>query len=246
MRKRGLAFRWRYASEIEQPMKTVSESLSEKDRRIYAAIEAQKLPRGGITSIAGVLGCDRATIRKGIKELKDPRTLPKDRIRREGGGSKPKVETIPGLDEAFLEIVRDYTAGDPMKEGVLWTNLAHHNMAEHLRARGMDVSVRIVKQLLTKRNFKRRKARKSLSTGTNPHRDAQCRRIAALRAEYEVAGNPIISIDTKKKESLGLLDRGGSLYTQETITVSDHDYSSRRRALRSPMALMICTRIGPL
>jgi hypothetical protein len=237
MSKRGFTFTWRYAPEIEQQMKTVYDSLSEKDRRIYAAIEAQKLPRGGITYIADVLGCDRKTIQKGSKERKDPRTLPKDRIRREGGGLKPKIETIPGIDEAFLEIVRDDTAGDPMKEDVLWTNLAHQEIADQLRGRGMGVSTRVVKQLLKKHKFKRRKARKRLSTGTNPNRDTQFRRIAELRAEYETTGNPIISIDTKKKEPLGLLDRGGALYTQETIMVYDHDYSYLAEGVAIPYTI---------
>jgi len=225
MGKRGFTFKWRYPPEIEQQMKTVYESLSEKDRRIYAAIEAQKFRRGGISYMAAILGCARQTIRRGLKELKDPRTLPKDRIRRPGGGAKSKLESIAGLDAAFLEIVRDYTAGDPMKEEVLWTNLAHQEIADRLRAHGMDVSVRIVKQLLRKHNFKKRRAQKSLRTGENADRDAQFRRIAHLRAQYEAVGNPIISIDTKKKEALGLLDRGGTLYTQEVIKVYDHDFS---------------------
>jgi hypothetical protein len=206
-------------------MKTVYDHLSEKDRRIYAAIEAQKLPRGGITYIAGLLGCDRKTIRQGLKELKAPQTLPKDRIRRTGGGVKPKLETIPGIDEAFLEIVRVYTAGDPMREEVLWTNLAHQEIAEQLQARGMNVSTWIVKQLLQKHHFKKRKARKTLSTGTNANRDAQFQRIAQLREAYEAVGNPIISIDTKKKEALGLLYRDGTLYTQQMVKVYDHDFS---------------------
>jgi hypothetical protein len=225
MGKRGFTFKWRYSPELEQQMKTVYESLSEKVRRIYAAIEAQKFRRGGISYMAEILGCARSTIRRGLKELKDPRTLPKDRLRRPGGGAKSKVETIVGIDAAFLEIVRDYTAGDPMQEEVLWTNLAHQEIADRLRARGMDVSVRIVKQLLRKHHFKKRKARKSLRTGEHVDRDAQFRRIAHLRAQYEAVGNPIISIDTKKKEALGLLDRGGTLYTQEVITVYDHDFS---------------------
>jgi hypothetical protein len=237
MGKRGFTFTWRYAPEIEQQMQRVYASLSEKDRRIYAAIEAQKFPRGGITYIAEILGCDRKTIRRGIKDLKDPRTLPKDRIRRPGGGAKSKLEIIPGIDVAFLEIVRDYTAGDPMKEEVLWTNLAHQEIADHLRARGIDVSVRIVQQLLHKHNFTKRKARKRLSTGANADRDAQFRRIAALRAQYEALGNPILSIDTKKKESLGLLDRGGVVYTQEPIEVYDHDFSHLADGVAIPYTL---------
>ena len=117
MGKRGFTFKWRYPPEVEQQMKTVYDSLSEKDRRIYAAIEAHKFRRGGITYMAEILGCHRKMIRRGIKELKDPRTLPKDRIRRPGGGAKSKLETIAGLDAAFLEIVRDYTAGDQCLPG---------------------------------------------------------------------------------------------------------------------------------
>jgi hypothetical protein len=134
-----------------------------------------------------------------MKELADPRTLPTDRIRRAGGGRKPKLDTLPGLDAAFLDVVRDYTAGDPMKDEVLWTNLAHQEIADQLRNRGLDVSKRIVKQLLKKHHFKTRKARKRLRTGSTPDRDAQFQRIAELRAQYEATGNPIISMDTKKK-----------------------------------------------
>jgi hypothetical protein len=110
---------------------------------------------------------------------------------------------MPGLDDAFLEVVRDYTAGDPMQEEVLWTNLAHEELADRLRARDLDVSKRIVKQLLKKHHFTSRKARKRLHTGTTDDRDAQFHRIAELRAAYEAAGNPIISMDTKKKNGLG-------------------------------------------
>lgn len=237
MGKRGWTFTWRYTPELEQQMQTVYESLSEKDRRIYAAIEAQKFPRGGISYMAELLGCHRKTIRRGITELKDPRTLPKDRIRRQGGGAKSKLETIDGLDAAFLEIVRDDTAGDPMREEVLWTNLAHQEIANRLRERGMDVSVRIVKQLLWKHHFKQRKARKSLRTGENADRDAQFRRIAHLRAQYEAVGNPVISIDTTKKESLGRLYRAGRVYTQKVIEVYDHDFSHLADGVAIPYAI---------
>jgi DNA-binding GntR family transcriptional regulator len=228
---------WSYSPEIEAKMKTTYDQLSERDRRIYAAIEAQKLPHGGITSIAELFGCSRPTIRRGMKELEDPRTLPTDRIRRAGGGRKPKLETIPGLDAAFLEVVRDYTAGDPMQEEVLWTNLAHEEIAEHLRSRGLDVSKRIVKQLLKKHHFKPRKARKQLRTGTTEDRDAQFHRIADLRAEYETAGTPILSIDTKKNERLGQLFREGRLTTQLPVNVDDHDFAHLATGIVVPYTL---------
>ncbi len=101
-----------------------------------------------------------------------------------------------------------------MQEDVLWTNLAHTEIAAQLQARDMQVGPRIVKQLRHTHHFKKRKAQKRLSTGTFAERDAQFQRIKRLREEYEAVGNPIISMDTKKKEYLGLLFREGRLYTQ--------------------------------
>ena len=228
---------WRYAADIELDMQRVYESLSERDRRIYAAIEAKKLPHGGITYLAELFGGSERTIRRGMKELNDPRTFPKDRIRRVGGGRKSKLESLPGLDDAFLAVVRDYTAGDPMQEDGLWTNLGLTDSARQLRERGFDVSVRIVRQLRQKHHFKPRKLRKNLNTGTNADRDAQFQRIAALRSQYEALGNPILSIDTKKKEYLGLLFREGRLYTQQPLNVYDHDFSHLADGVAIPYAL---------
>ena len=106
-----------YSNEVEQSMKDFFTSLSEKDSRRYAAVEAQKLGRSGICYIAKVLGCSRTTIYAGLKELK---TLPEkkhdSRIRGKGAGRKGYEETHAGLDEAFLVILKDDIAGDPMNE----------------------------------------------------------------------------------------------------------------------------------
>ena len=109
-----------YPAEIEQMMQQFYETLSEKDRRRYAAIEARKLGHGGVTYIARVLGCDRSTVQAGLKELS---RLPEQgemvqRIRKPGGGRKPYDETYPDIDEQFLAVLRDHTAGDPMREDV--------------------------------------------------------------------------------------------------------------------------------
>ena len=115
-----------YLPEVEAEMKKFHQTLSEKDKRRYAAVEALKLGHGGIVYMAKLLGCDRNTIREGIKELKH---LPEDsrydqRIRRAGGGRKPYTETHPGIDEKFLDVLADHTAGDPMDDQVRWTNTA--------------------------------------------------------------------------------------------------------------------------
>jgi hypothetical protein len=97
----------RYNPAIEAQMRAFYQSLSEKDRRRYAAIEACKLGHGGHSYIARVLGCDRHTIAQGMQELTDPDALQHPHIRRSGGGRKPSDEVIPGLDTAFLQVLRE-------------------------------------------------------------------------------------------------------------------------------------------
>ena len=113
-----------YSPETEQLMQRVYQTLSEKDQRRYAAIEALKLGHGGIRYIAQLFGCGRNRVAEGIRELK---SLPEDacyepRQRKQGAGRKPYDQTHPRIDEAFLDVVEDNMAGDPMQEGVRWTN----------------------------------------------------------------------------------------------------------------------------
>ena len=131
---------------------------------------------------------------------------------------------FPTLDDAFADLIRDYTAGDPMRPGVLWTNLSLRRIRAALVDRGFRVGVGAVARLLRRHGFGRRKAQKGLSRQRHPQRDQQFQKIARLRAEYEGSANPIISVDTKKKEFVGNLYRGGRLYTQATIQTLDHDY----------------------
>jgi hypothetical protein len=123
-----------------------------------------------------------------------------------------------------LEIVTPYIAGDPMQAGALWTNLSLRRLAAELTQRGFRVSPPVVVQLLHKHRLGRRKALKKRAFKHHPHSDRQFQNIARLRTLYEQAGNPIFSIDTKKKELIGDLFREGHTYTQETIETLDHDF----------------------
>ena len=152
-----------YTEATERLMRKFYETLSEKDRRHYAAVEAQKLGHGGITYIAKVLGCAQGTISTGIRELDE---LPEGsgydpRIRRAGGGRKSYEENLPGIDEAFLDVIENNIAGDPMQEEVLWTNLSRQKIADRLKeSHAIRVSETVIEQLLKKHNFTRRKAQK--------------------------------------------------------------------------------------
>ncbi len=214
-----------YSETITENMKFVFSQLSEKDRRLYAGLETQKLPRGGQNYIADLFDCSPKTIRRGEKELEDKKLLPaKDRIRHKGGGRKRILDEHLELNEMFEQALEENTAGNPMNEEIRWTNLTPNQIAEKISTEGHSVSAYTVKQLLKKNKFKKRKARKSLSLGTSLFRDEQFKNIATLKKDYFAAGLPIISIDTKKKELLGNLYRDGHLYTKEVIRVYDHDF----------------------
>lgn len=152
-----------YPAEIEQEMKKFYQTLSEKDKRRYAAVEALKLGHGGIVYVAGVLGCHRSTISAGVEELKN---LPEGsgdekRIRKAGGGRKPYEETWPDIDEKFLDVISAYTAGDPMDAKIRWTNLSPQEIADQLAEQhDIQVSVTVTRKLLDKHGYRRRQIQK--------------------------------------------------------------------------------------
>jgi hypothetical protein len=214
-----------YSKEHEQDMRNLYNSLSEKDRRRYAAVEAIKLGHGGIKYICSLFGCDDKTVRKGVFELQNEESLKQDGVRKPGGGRKKLDEEIPDINQAFLRILKDHTAGDPMDEKVKWTSLSCSEIAKALKKKGYKVSRNIVRKLLKKHGYVKRKAVKSQSTGEFKERDRQFKKIARLRGKYERADNPVISVDTKKKERLGNLYRDGQVYCLEAEVVYDHDYA---------------------
>jgi hypothetical protein len=209
-----------YSNSIESEMKNFYKSLSEKDKRRYAAIEAKKLGWGGISYVMQLLGCSRNTIIKGLEDLErmDEQTVNSSRIRKKGGGRKSILSTQIGLDAAFLEVLKNHTAADQMNELIKWTKLTHKEIASGLRTAGFTISLPLVAKLLKKQGYVKRKAQKKQTIGINKNRDAQFKNIARLDTEYTEANNPILRFDTKKKEVLGNLYRPGTLYTTEPVT----------------------------
>lgn len=234
-----------YDPSIERGMRRFYATLSEKDKRRYAAIEALKLDHGGIVYIAKVLGCSRKTVSQGIKEVEN---LPEDRgyeerIREPGGGRKPYDEVFEDIDAKFLDVLKDYTAGDPMNENVIWTNLTHQEIADRLNEKhGIGVSRTVIRKLLRKHKYRRRKAQKNKTMKSTENRNEQFENIASLKLEYEAAGDPIISIDTKKKEYVGNFSREGTLYTQQVIQTFDHDFNSFAEGIVIPHGIYNLTR----
>lgn len=230
-----------YPFEVEEGMRRFYHSLNEKDRRRFAGWEALRFGPGGRSYMAQVLGCSRNTISKGAREVSDlPTREVEQRIRVKGGGRKRYSVTWGSvLDEKFLTVLRDHTAGDPMDETVRWTNLTPGEIIKALRTEHeIAISKFVVYQLLKKHHYRRRKAQKKSSLKQEiKHRNEQFENIARLKAEFRAAGNPIVSMDTKKKEYLGNFYREGHLYTLSELHTYDHDFHSYAAGVIIPHSL---------
>jgi hypothetical protein len=132
-----------------------------------------------------------------MQELEEE-VLNQSSIRQAGGGRKSAFEAIEGLDAALLRVIVQPTAGSPMNETVKWTNLTRDELAELLQTEGIEVSVIVVDQGLEKYHYRKRKAQKRLATGAHPQRNEQFEHIKRLKEAYQAAGNPVLSMDTKK------------------------------------------------
>lgn len=223
----AFSFQQQYDETTERQMRGFYQTLSEKDRRRYAAVEAARLGYGGIAYVAGVLGCSRRTIERAQEELEQlPEDPAKDRIRREGAGRKKATESEPELEKNLFSILQRRTAGDPTRPDVLWTDLSLYQMSETLDGLGTPLSPPVIKDWLRLHHIGQRKIAKVLPGGRSPDRNEQFEYIYSLRSQYEQAGNPWFSIDSKAKEHLGRLYRSGRVYTQEPFRSFDHDFPS--------------------
>jgi hypothetical protein len=139
-------------------------------------------------------------------------------------------------------LLQEFTAGDPMRLGVLWTNLSLRELSARLLALGTPASRRTIRRLLRKLKLGQRSARKKKTMGHHPDRNAQFENIARLRREYQAAGDPVISIDTKKKELLGNFHRAGTTFTEHTVETFDHDFGSAGQGKLIPHGIYDLTR----
>jgi hypothetical protein len=133
--------------------------------------------------------------------------------------------------------VDTYTAGDPMQEGVLWTNLTRPEIAAGLAEEGFPVSVTVVDRLLDQFDFRRRKPQKVKTMTHHPDRNAQFEKIRRLKAKYHTAGHPVLSMDTKKREILGDYARPGRVLSTAPLRAWDHDFPTHRLGVAIPHGL---------
>ena len=202
--------------------------LDERQRRRFAATEARTFGRGGIAAAARACGLAENTVRKGLAELDDPGLLGGGRVRSPGAGRKPSIETDPKLLDDLRTLVEGGTRGDPERV-LLWTSKSLRTLASELRARGHEAGKDVVGRLLRDRlGFSLQGARKTLEGKQHPDRDAQFEHINQTVGAAIVAGQPAISIDTKKKELVGEFKNGGREWHPKgrPPRVNTHDFPS--------------------
>ena len=213
---------------IAERYRLMSPQLNERQRRRLAATEARIFGRGGIAAAARACGLAENTVRKGLAELDDPEPLEAGRVRAPGAGRKSAVDGDPELLDALRALVEADTRGDPERV-LLWTSKSLRNLAEELAVQGHRVGKDLVGRLLKGRlGFSLQGARKTLEGAQHPDRDQQFGHINDTVAAAIAAGQPAISIDTKKKELVGEFKNGGAEWhpAGNPPSVNTHDFPS--------------------
>src|SRR5487761_279252 len=198
--------------------------LDERQRRLLMGAEARALGRGGIRLVARAAGVREATVSPGVTEL-DSGAEPLGRVRRPGGGRKRAAEVDPGLVPALLALVEPAERGDPVSP-LRWTAKSTRKLAAELTAQGHKASADTVGDLLRAEGFSLQGNAKTIEGRRHPDRDAQFRYINGQVAGHLAAGQPVISVDAKKKEKVGNFANGGREYERKgrPARVRDHDF----------------------
>jgi transposase len=199
--------------------------LDERARRRWAATEALALGRGGITMVSKATNIHRNTIAAGVKELSDPNAPTDDRQRREGGGRRTLVMNQPALMHALDQLLDPVTRGAP-NSILRWTCSSTYQLATALQQQGFEVSPTSVRRLLRELGYSLQSNRKTREGKQHPDRDSQFQFIMRRGAANKRAKNPVLSIDTKKKENIGNFKNSGRTYQRrgEPIEVNMHDF----------------------
>lgn len=202
--------------------------LNERLKRLWAATEAQALGYGGVSVVSRITKLSIATIRKGIGELPDPlinEEYSADRIRKPGGGRKTVVENQPSVVNALENLIEPDSRGDPMNP-LRWTTKSVRNLAETLRNQGFSLSHQSVQEMLHHMGYSLQSNKKIIEGSDHPDRDEQFRFINSRTKEAHRKGQPVISVDTKKKELIGNFKNAGKEWrvAGNPRPVKDHDF----------------------
>jgi hypothetical protein len=199
--------------------------LNERDRRLFAASEARAAGRGGIAAVSRTTGIARSTIGRGLADLLSGAVRCSERVRRRGGGQKPAIEIQPGILEALNELVEPSIRGDP-EAALRWVSLSQRHLSAALAKRGFIAGQKLVGRLLKRLNFSLQANCKTREGANHPDRNAQFEHINAKVKAFQAAGQPVISVDTKKKEP-SATSRSGVLAAHDTKLLRNPGFLDR-------------------
>jgi hypothetical protein len=203
--------------------------LNERSRRRWAAAEAWSHGRGGIAAVARATGISEGTVRRGLAELDAGDELEPDRVRRAGAGRPGISEREPGLSEALDALIDPVTRGDP-ESPLRWTSKSGAKLAEALREMGHQVVDRTVLRLLKAKGYSLQANKKTREGAQHPDRDAQFQHINETVSEAIRAGQPVISVDAKKRELIGDFKAVGREFEPKgrPVEVRGHDFKDKQ------------------
>ena len=218
---------------MESRIRSVLPSQNEIQRRQYLGIEARNHGCGGISAVSRASGVSRTTITRGVREIESGlQYVPGNRIRAVGGGRKSLLEKYPTLKDTILSVVRDATYGDPEKT-CLWTSLSQRKIAKIVKEKAAEAGFNInithktVGKILKRLGYSRQQNKKNKQVGKESEfRDEQFNKINKDIDDFFESGDPVISVDCKKKENLGNFKNNGTEYRKEKDPreVYDHDF----------------------
>jgi hypothetical protein len=214
----GIRLRW----------ETLGCKLDERGQRLFAANEVRAAGHGALIIVSKITGLARSTINRGEDDLEEG-PLPEGRVRRKGGGPKPLSERDPTLVLDLQRLAEPATMGDPMR-ALKWVSKSPAKLAAALKESGHEVSANTVAKLLeAKLEYSRQFNRKTHEGASHPDRNAQFEHINAKVVAAQSAGQPVISVDTKKKELVGNFKNGGSDYRPkgDPHRVKVHDFEDK-------------------
>jgi transposase len=215
--------------QIESKYRLLAPLMDERVRRQWAATEAQAYGWGGVSAVCSATGISRKTIRKGLAELaireRTPQAPVAARLRSPGGGRKRLTQTDPQLLASLEWLVDPATRGDPMSP-LRWTCKSTQELAQALTDQGHELSPRTVGRLLNAAGFSLQSNRKTKEGSDHPDRNAQFEHINRTVLHFQQRAQPVISVDTKKKELVGEFKNGGREWQRkgEPTTVNTHDF----------------------
>lgn len=229
--------------KLKQKYKSVEPHLDERQWRLYLAAEARSLGHGGITRVARLAGVTRVIIHTGLKELDNAAVPTRRRTRCIGGGRKKLRDKDPELVEELNHLIEPETRGDPMSP-LLYTTKSTRQLAKAVTEKGHPVSHDVVDKILHEEGYSLQANTKTKEGSENPDRDAQFRYINKQAIEHMEKSEPIISVDTKKKELVGEFKNAGQEWLPEgqPRQVNVHDFPSTASGKAIPYGVYDVTR----